>query len=250
MEDRLRGSLCYEFGGFRLDPNRRVIQELASGRRVDVPPRIFDVALYFVRHPGRLIPKERLLAELWPGSDVEENSLAQVVSVLRRALGETPRENRFIVTVPRLGYRFVASVVRVVDVATADLPGEVTTLAVLPFETWTPDDGDRRLAQGIAESIRHRLSGINDLRLLACAPSGNGADGRDDRQRDEPRSEPHYRVEGSLQRNGHTLRVTAKLVDCIDGTILWSRVFDRSSDDVFALEDVVARRLATALRQR
>ena len=71
MEDRLRGRLCYEFGGFRLDPNRRVIQAPTGGRRIDVPPRIFDAALYFVRHAGRLIPKERLLAELWPGSDVD-----------------------------------------------------------------------------------------------------------------------------------------------------------------------------------
>lgn len=245
MEDRLRGRLCYEFGGFRLDPNRRVIQAPTGGRRIDVPPRIFDAALYFVRHAGRLIPKERLLAELWPGSDVEENNLAQVVSILRRALGESRGENRFIVTVPRLGYRFVASVAQVVDSAEADTSTEVVTVAVLPFEVWSQDDGDRRLAQGIAECIRHRLSGISGLRLLARAPSASGAEGRD-----EPRPEPHYRVEGSLQRNGRSLRVTAKLVDCTDGTLLWSRVLDRGSDDIFALEDDVARRVASALRRR
>ena len=76
---------CYEFGEFRLDANRRVIEAPAANRRLLLPPRIFDAALYFVRHLGLLLPKERLLAELWPGRVVEENSLNQVISLLRRA---------------------------------------------------------------------------------------------------------------------------------------------------------------------
>jgi DNA-binding winged helix-turn-helix (wHTH) protein len=112
MDSRLGDRPCYEFGEYRLDANRRVIEALAANRRLLLPPRIFDAALYFVRHRGLLLSKERLLAELWPAMVVEENSLSQVISLLRRALGSPQRQS-----LRRDGaaarYRFVADVVRV-----------------------------------------------------------------------------------------------------------------------------------------
>ena len=62
-----------------------------------------------------LLKKDMLLAELWPGLVVEENNLTQVISVVRRVLGETRGENRYLATVPGRGYRFVADVVRLPD---------------------------------------------------------------------------------------------------------------------------------------
>ena len=105
--------VCYEFGGFRLDPGRRILCAATTDERLGVPPRVVDIALYFVQRPGELVSKERLLSDIWPGQVVEENNLTQGISQLRRAFGELRGENRYIVTVPRRGYRFVADVVRV-----------------------------------------------------------------------------------------------------------------------------------------
>jgi len=102
----------YEFGGFRLDPRRRVLTG-ADGAPIALKPKVLDTLLYFVEHAGEALDKSMLLAGIWPDVVVEENNLNKTVSELRRVLGETPDEHRFIVTVPGRGYRFVAVVSRV-----------------------------------------------------------------------------------------------------------------------------------------
>ena len=101
---------AYEFEGFRLDPERRLLVQTAERRPVALSPRVFDTLLCFVEHRGKLIDKNTLLQAIWPDAIVEENSLNQNISILRRALGEKPSEHRFIVTVPGRGYRFVPQV--------------------------------------------------------------------------------------------------------------------------------------------
>src|SRR5689334_19385589 len=96
----------YEFGDFRLDAGRRLL--LRHGEMVPLTPRVFDTLLYFARHQGRLLGKDELIQAIWPDSFVEENNLTQNVSTLRRALGESRGDNRYIVTVPGHGYRFAA----------------------------------------------------------------------------------------------------------------------------------------------
>jgi TolB-like protein len=240
MDSRLGDRPCYEFGEFRLDANRRVIEAFAANRRLLLPPRIFDAALYFVRHRGLLLPKERLLAELWPGMVVEENSLSQVISLLRRALGESRRDNRYIVTVPRRGYRFVAEVVRVAGHASERAPGSLT-VEVLSFDNWSASNEDLRLAAGITESTRHSLAGVRGFRLVVPAAQDHLRDGA-------RKHGAQFRVEGSVQRAGSRLRITARLVDATDDTLVWSQLFDHSADGHFDIEDKVARRVATAVR--
>lgn len=97
----------YTFAGFTLDAGERILS--ADGRQLALAPKIFDTLLFLVENAGRILNKERMLNEIWEGSFVEENNLAQNISVLRRVLGET-NEMKFIETVPKFGYRFVASV--------------------------------------------------------------------------------------------------------------------------------------------
>jgi DNA-binding winged helix-turn-helix (wHTH) protein len=106
------GSEGYEFEGFRVDTQQRRLLAMPGRVRIDLQPRVFDALLYFIERPGELLAKRELLAALWPGVIVEENSLNQVVSQLRKALGEKPAEHRYIVTAPGRGYRWVAVVRR------------------------------------------------------------------------------------------------------------------------------------------
>lgn len=109
-------SIVYEFGDFRLDSSRRLLFAKGETEPRAIPPKAFDTMLYFVEHHGELLDKDRLIAELWPGLVVEENSLTQVISLLRRVLGEVRGENRYFATVPGRGYRFVAAVTRLPEV--------------------------------------------------------------------------------------------------------------------------------------
>lgn len=113
--DTDRGHLVYRFGEFELDTAQRVVVACAGGERLRLTPRVYDTLLYLVEHAGELVTKAALLQAVWAGVIVEEGNLTQTIHVLRRALGESPLEHRYIVTEPRRGYRFVADVSVVTD---------------------------------------------------------------------------------------------------------------------------------------
>lgn len=104
----------FEFSGFRLDPLRGVLLG-TDGERIALKPKVFDTLVCLVERHGQLLDKPTLMHAVWGEVHVEENSLSQHISTLRSVLGESPGENRFIVTVPGRGYRFVARVTRVFD---------------------------------------------------------------------------------------------------------------------------------------
>ncbi len=104
-------SHCYEFGAFRIDPAERL---LFSGETViSLTPKVFDTLLILVQNFGHVLGKEELMKQVWPDSFVEENNLAQNISILRKMLGEYAEGLKYIETVPKRGYRFVAQVRKV-----------------------------------------------------------------------------------------------------------------------------------------
>ena len=307
----LKSHLTYEFGDFRLDASRRLLFAKGASEPLPITPKVFETILYFVERPSDLLKKDTLLAELWPGLVVEETNLAQVISVVRRVLGESRGENRYIATVPGRGYRFVADVVRLPDttethhqapalepagqvrvgrprpikpfalvaltvcafgaalfaygryaswwaareaaevpaakpaVALTELPPR--TVAILPFENLSTDAGDEFIAFGVAESVLHRLASIQDLTLIARTSSFASRDKSAD-ARDIGRAlNARYLVEGSVHRAGDRLRVTAQLIDAATGGHVWSLRFDRTIDDIFAVEDEISQGVARAL---
>src|SRR6266571_6062977 len=98
----------YEFGPFRLDSAERRL--MRNGEPVALAPKVLDTLLALVESPGRLLPKDELISGLWPDTFVEEATLARNISDLRKALGESAGEARYIETVPKAGYRFIALV--------------------------------------------------------------------------------------------------------------------------------------------
>ncbi len=121
----------YCFGTFRLDARERLLFD--SDKPVSLAPKIFDTLLLLVQNCGRVLSKERMMKEIWEDSFVEENNLAQNISYLRRVLRDSA-DDRFIETVPKFGYRFVATVS---DPATAieTVTTERTTARVFVRET-------------------------------------------------------------------------------------------------------------------
>jgi DNA-binding winged helix-turn-helix (wHTH) protein/tetratricopeptide (TPR) repeat protein len=100
--------VLYEFGPFRIDPEKQVL--LRENQPVPVTPKTFETLLILVRHNREVVSKDDLMKELWPDSFVEESNLSQNIFMLRKALGDTPEDRRYIVTLPGKGYRFVAEV--------------------------------------------------------------------------------------------------------------------------------------------
>ena len=102
----------YEFGDFALDVGQRHLLRRDTGKAIPLTAKVFDTLAYLVEHAGELLDKDALLQAIWRDVIVEENSLTQNISTLRHVLGEAHDENRYIATIPRRGYRFVAKVTR------------------------------------------------------------------------------------------------------------------------------------------
>lgn len=124
MEKKLKG--LYEFASFRLDVEERLL--LRADEVVPLPPKAFDVLLALIEQPGHLLEKEVLLKTVWPDTIVEENNLADNISRLRKTLGEGENGQKFIETVPRRGYRFVAEVKALSDVVMNDADAAPTVI--------------------------------------------------------------------------------------------------------------------------
>jgi DNA-binding winged helix-turn-helix (wHTH) protein/TolB-like protein/Flp pilus assembly protein TadD len=98
----------YDFDDFLLDASRRIISR--GDEAVPLTSKAFETLLVLVRNRDRVLPKEELMNAVWPDSFVEEVNLAQNISAIRKALGESPGQNRFIATIPGKGYQFVCGV--------------------------------------------------------------------------------------------------------------------------------------------
>jgi DNA-binding winged helix-turn-helix (wHTH) protein/TolB-like protein/Flp pilus assembly protein TadD len=116
--------VTYQFERFELDPVRRVLSR--DGKAISLKPKIFETLLVLVRNSGRVMAKDELMQQVWPDTIVEEVNLAHNISILRKVLGQTTDENRFIVTVPGRGYGFVAEVTQRQPGATSVAPPEAT----------------------------------------------------------------------------------------------------------------------------
>ncbi|HET8696450.1 MAG TPA: winged helix-turn-helix domain-containing protein [Gammaproteobacteria bacterium] len=212
--------------------------------------KAFDTLLYLVEHSGEVVSKADLLRTVWPGVVVEENSLSQCVSVLRRALGEDPRAHKFIVTVPGRGYRFIAELERSRPPgppASDSGPREPAALAVLPFKPLHPSASNEALELGMADALIARIGALHDV-CVAPLSSVRRYSGPDHDALSAGRALGVSRVlEGSLQQHAGRLRVSARLLDVNGGRQLWAGRFDEPLADIFAIQDAIAERVADAV---
>jgi len=98
----------YEFGPFRVDPEKQVL--LRDGVLIPLAPKAFEMLVVLLRRSREVVTKDELLTAIWPDSFVEEANLSQNIFLLRKALGDTGDERRYIVTLPGRGYQLAAQV--------------------------------------------------------------------------------------------------------------------------------------------
>jgi DNA-binding winged helix-turn-helix (wHTH) protein/TolB-like protein len=127
----------YEFGEFRLETGRRLLLRRDDRAPVKLTSKALDLLLALVQRQGETLSKEELMGAVWPDAVVEENNLNQKISELRRALGERQGENRYIATVPRRGFRFVADV----EAREADENGSTPQETIVPADREAGDAG-------------------------------------------------------------------------------------------------------------
>ncbi|MFY9911087.1 MAG: winged helix-turn-helix domain-containing protein [Candidatus Sulfotelmatobacter sp.] len=120
----------FQFGEFQIDAQARTLRR--EEKILTLNFRAFDVLLYLVQNPGKVLTRDELLKNVWQNTYVDENNLAQSISVLRRALEEKPGDNSYIVTLPGRGYQFVATVQVVASENLAIVPDAATVASPGP----------------------------------------------------------------------------------------------------------------------
>lgn len=237
----------WAFDNFRLDAAQRRLWR-GDGSLVELTPRLFDALLYFVERPGQLLDKRALIVALWPGLVVEENNLNQAIAALRRALGDDPQASRYIQTVPRRGFRFVADVQPWTPAAPAPQAAPAA-LAVLPFKPLLDEARDPLLEVGMAESLIARLSTLPGIAVRSIGAVRPYAGPDQDPALAAQALKVDWIIDGTVQRDADRIRVTARLLRA-DGTSRWAGTFDERFTSVFDVQDMISDRVARVISPR
>jgi len=230
---------------------------LLRGRAVQLGPRAFDLLAVLVRRPGDLVTKDELLAEVWPGTVVEENNLHVQASAVRRVLAEGDPDGRYMMTVPGRGYRFVAAVTHlaqnggnavttdVVELASA-LRGK-PSIVVLPFNNLSADPEQEYFADGVVEEITTALSRFSSLFVIARNSAFTYKGRPVDVKHVGREMGVRYVLEGSVRKAKDRVRITGQLIEAENGTHIWADRYEGGLDDIFALQDQITTSVVGAL---
>ncbi len=271
-------------GDWTVEPD---LNQLSTpGRAVKVEPKAMAVLLHLANRPGRVVDRETLLSQVWPGVVVGDDSLTQVVIKLRKALGDDPDRPTYIQTVTKRGYRLVAPVVRPGGTATPHIPrrshrvrwiagAAALALLIATGLWWGTGQQARRLSPApdpvvdvtqpptLAIAPFEALSKDGQESLLARGITADlltdlskssglsviGFSPMEGRPTSEAsrHAESRYLVSGTVQRVDERLRVHVFLTERATGRQLWSERFDRSLTDLFAIQDELGPRIVSML---
>ncbi|MCA1638383.1 MAG: winged helix-turn-helix domain-containing protein, partial [Acidobacteria bacterium] len=364
----------YEFGEYRLDPVER--QLLRDGRVITLTPKAFETLCLLVENGGHLLEKNRLMEMLWADAFVEEGNLADNISKIRQALGDSRKAPKFIETVSGRGYRFIAKVEKIEAKAFQNLtteseksektpahlisfetsanrqlqtastepandekelpktpvrevtffqasvadyfsPREIRTekavskplakfdstrkrpatsispvktglwkqrsrilvgaaafiltgsllfyfwnanqqqtslarptaksIAVLPFKPLAASNRDESLELGMSDSLITRLGSIGQITVRPISAVRRYTDLEQDAAGAGRELQVESVLDGTIQRAGERIRITARLVRVEDGRTLWTETFDEKFTDIFAVQDSISQKIIGAL---
>jgi len=230
------------FGHFRLDPKKRQLSR--DGTPIKLGSRALDILCVLAKANGKLVTKDDLMRQVWPGIVVEDSNIQVHVSALRKALDEGNDGPSHIITVPGRGYRLVRSGLGPPPGQDADTAGATqmvpgTSIAVLPFQNMSSEQEQEYFADGIVDDIITGLSRIKWLFVIARNSSFIYKGKVVDAKRAGRELGARYLLEGSVRKAGNQVRINAQLIDAQTGAHLWAERYDRKFVDIFAVQDEI-----------
>jgi TolB-like protein/DNA-binding winged helix-turn-helix (wHTH) protein/Tfp pilus assembly protein PilF len=269
------------FGDFTLDESRRLV--LRGVEPLHLSPKAFQLLSILIQESPKAVSKNELQERLWPETFVTEGSLANLVAELRSALGDDPKEPRYIRTLYGFGYAFAAPIAEATaapkppkqvrwghltaaaliaavgivvllslrsSVAPVQTSAPIRSIAVLPFDTSGTDRADEHLGLGLPDLLITRLSNVRHLTVRPTSAireyAGQHADSRDAGHK----LKVDGVLEGSIRTTPDRVRVTVQLLNVHQQKPIWAEQFDQKRSEMFALEDDISARVAEALMMR
>jgi TolB-like protein len=245
--------LRYLFENYTLDIDRR--EMLRGADLVPVSPQVFDLLEYLIRNRERVVSKDELIDAVWNGRIVSDAALTTRLNAVRSVVYDSGEEQRLIKTLPRKGFRFVASVR---EIAGADVGGvrqspsasamlDKPSIAVLPFQNISDDAGQDYFAEGLVDDIITALSRFKPFLVIDRYSSFTYKGKTADIRRIGQELAVRYLLEGSVRKSDKRIRINAQLIEVATGTHLWADRFDGALGDIFDLQDRITQQTVGAI---
>lgn len=274
----------FRFGVFELDTHARELRK--AGSRLKLQPQPLQILTILVQRAGEVVSREELSQQLWPAETYVEfdRSLNRAVVKLRDALGDSAESPRFIETLPKNGYRFIVPVIRssapeappptmqhprrlwiLAWAAIAALvllttyfaaprvmrsghAAPIKSIAVLPLQNLSGDSNQEFFADGMTDELISDLAQISALRVISRTSVMEYKATRMSLPEIGKELDVDAIVEGTVERSGRRVRISAQLIRTSTDTHLWARSYERDLGDVIALQDDVAGAIANEIR--
>lgn len=274
----------YEFGPYRVDAGERLL--MRQGAIIPLTPKAFELLLLMLGNSGHLLERRELMSQLWRGTFVEEGNLSDNISRLRHALGDNRKEPKYIETVSRRGYRFIARVTEVSDGndhfiveerirahvvieendadEQAIVPslhryqslyepdegehtGRPDSIAVLPFKMLGAGHADEYLGLGITDALITRLGNLRQIIVRPTSAVLKYTDAHVSSIAAGRELMVDAVLDGKIQKAVEQIRVTVQLVSVKEDALLWADKYDEDFTDIFTIEDRISEQVARAL---
>jgi DNA-binding winged helix-turn-helix (wHTH) protein/TolB-like protein len=272
----------YRFGPFNYDSGQRLL--FRGDELVSLAPKVAETLHVLLQHHGTIVEKAELMREVWPDTTVEEVGLARNISQLRKALGDEGEDSHYIETLPRRGYRFVGEVETdspgtskragakpilppalrwflLSAVALCVILGLVywqfyrpsrylpsgahtARIAVVPFECMSPELDCYVFPRGLTDLLVTDLSRIQDVEVLSPSTVYRFQRTRLSMPFMARLLRQDMMLEGSIQRAGDQVRITARLVDVHSATLVWSDTHEYPLQKLPDAQEQAARDIA------
>lgn len=266
----------YTFDDFSLDTDR--FELCRAGRPLRLEPQVVELLALLIENGERMVSRDEIIEKIWRGRIVSDAAISSRIKSARQALGDDGQAQRYIRTIHKKGFRFVAAVQRHAGSAggaPAPVAGEVEqegeaipagepaaarerpapaaghasrpAVAVLPFDNLSSDPEQEYLADGITADVIARLARHRWIDVVARNTSFGYKGKPVDVREVGAALGVDYVIEGSMQRAGHRIRIGVQLVDARSGHGKWSERYDRELADIFTLQDEITEMVAARI---
>jgi TolB-like protein len=252
LPNSLQSLRLARFEGFSLDLRAAELRKGTERTRLQDKP--FQMLRLLLEHSGEVVTREELQKTLWPGGTVVEfdHGIATALRKLRQALGDDADHPRYIETLARRGYRWIAGIewVELGEKKQISKPADeiIDSVAVLPFANLDGNSEQDYFCEGLAEEILNALTRIAGLRVTARTSSFSFRGKEQDIRQIGQALNVRSILEGSVRHSGNRIRITVQLIHAGTGYHLWSESYDREMTGVFAVQEEIAQAVARLLK--
>jgi TolB-like protein/tetratricopeptide (TPR) repeat protein len=254
MSESRQPARVLRFEPFELDLRTREIRR--RGVKLKLHGQPLHVLAVLLKRAGDLVTLEELRAEIWPSDTFVDfnHSLHNAVARLREVLGDSADQPRYIETLPRRGYRFIAAVQ---DVTSSPASGgrapvnaeyPIRALGVLPLADLSAQADHEYFADGMTEALITSLAKIKACQVISRTSMMRYKNTRKSVPQIARELNVDAVIEGTVLRSGARIRVTAQLIHAASDHHLWAESYERDFRDVLSLQSEIARRIVEELR--